>query len=208
VRQNESAGPHQRQQAVQVVDVALLVGIEEEYVEGLLQARDGLVRVAFDDGHQLADARFTEMFAGGGGPPAVILERRQPAAGLVQGQTEPHSRNAGGGADLDDVFGAAGFRQQAKHAPVGRRHVGVGGARPPRLFDHAQNSLLVFGTGQRQALCRGASCHAAEATAEAPLAPGKAEGSRQPEQCISPSHGFASPGAEFPKPGGPAALSG
>jgi len=188
VGKHQAAAPHQGQQPVEIVHVAILVGVEKQDVERILQLRDRLMGVALDDGRQVRDAGLAEMLARRRGPAPVVLERGQAAARLVQGQAKPHPGNAGGSADLDHVLCIACLRQQAQEAAVGGGHVGVGRARLPRLFDRVKDSLFRVGIRQRHRIGIPAA-GGAEAAAEAALRPGGGAGN-QGHQCGSSFHGL------------------
>src|SRR2546426_8021921 len=85
-----------------------------------------------------------------GGPLMIDFECGQLAAGALERQTKPEARIAGGRADLNDVFGARGFRMQPPGEPVLYGNIEI---RPMLLEDsieHCEDSLLPLSLGQRR----------------------------------------------------------
>ncbi len=76
---------------MEVVEVAFLIGIEEEQVDVLLEAGDLLVGVAFDQGDEVFDIGALEVSSCLGCASRVDFVGRQFALGLFEGEAEPEA---------------------------------------------------------------------------------------------------------------------
>ncbi|MFM1945167.1 MAG: hypothetical protein RI897_4149, partial [Verrucomicrobiota bacterium] len=115
---DESARAEFGEEFLEVIEVAFLIGIEEEQVDGSLELGDFLVGIALDQSDEMFDLGAFEVGAGLGCAAGVDFVGREFALGLFEGEAEPEAGVADGGADFDDVLGVDRFCEEAEDAAV------------------------------------------------------------------------------------------
>jgi hypothetical protein len=86
---HESSGPHQGQEFIQVIDVAVFVRIDKDQINGSSQLGHSLMRIAFNNGNQVIDAGSFKIFLRLFDTLGIDFESGEFAAGRLQRQSEP-----------------------------------------------------------------------------------------------------------------------
>ena len=140
---DQSARTYQRQELIEIVNVALLVCIEEQDIDWLFELRDFLVGVALYERHHLIDTGTFEVLAGQRRSPGVNLMGGQLATCLLKREAEPDAGISVRRTDLNDMLGTDRLCQQAQQPAIFHRNV----HHPPALIsihiiEHTENILL------------------------------------------------------------------
>lgn len=115
---DESTRAEFGEEFLEVIEVAFLIGIEEEQVDGSVELGDFLVGVALDQRDEVFDLGTFEVSAGLGCSARVDFIGREFALGLFESEAEPEAGVTDGGADFDDVLGVDRFGEEAEYTAV------------------------------------------------------------------------------------------
>ena len=118
MRHDQAPGAHQWTEPAQVIEVALLVGVEEKQVDGALELRCLDVSVAEHQGGKRQQPGAVEVAARDLVAAAVGLEGGEPTAGPAECEQQPQPRVARRSAQFHHVPGARGLGQEAQQAAV------------------------------------------------------------------------------------------
>ena len=108
--------------------------------------RDLLEGIAGDDAHDVLQAGAPDVVGGFSGAHRIVLDGRQPSAGLAQAQAHPDGAVAAGRANLEHALRAGRGHEHAQEAPVlfGDRELAlVGGANFIEQLLHRRSQFVV-----------------------------------------------------------------